>query len=202
MLTFDAPASAALDSPARGIAWLVEFQFSTGTIRATTWPVDLISGGFTWVRAGNALQVDPLVESENLDTRRMEIRVAVTDAATLALAVGDAAVYRGRPAKLYMQVVQTTGAPAGAAVLRWSGVMEAVKVEREQPAAQGQRASMGGQIILVCGRTGVTRSRRREGLRLTDAQQQQRFAGDKGYEYVAGLIEKPALWLSKRFQQV
>lgn len=202
MLDFDATALAQLDAPVRGIALLVEFEFLGGTIRSTTWPTDLVSGGFTWTRAGNALQVAALAESESLDTRRLEIRVSVSDSATLALALGNAAEFRGRTVRVMLQVVSETGTPAGAAVTRWVGSMEAIQIERTQPDANGERADTGGTIIISCGRKGVTRSRRVDGLRVTHAQQQHRYPGDTGYEYVASLIERPALWLSKRFQQI
>lgn len=202
MLSFDATALAQLNGPVRGLALLVEFDFTSGMIRSTTWGTDIVSGGFTWVRAGNALQVPGLSQSENLDTRRLEVHISVGDSATLALAVGDPTVYRGRTIRLKFQVMTATGTPAGAPVTHWVGTMESVNTEREQPDPNGERADTGGTIVLQCGRAGVTRSRRRDGLRLTHAQQLHRFAGDNGYEYVAGLIEKPALWLSKRFQQI
>jgi hypothetical protein len=47
----------------------------------------------------------------------------------------------------------------------------------------------------------MSRARNTTGLRLTDAQQQQRYAGDVGLAFMQTLIEQPSLWLSKRFQQ-
>lgn len=201
MQTYDGTASAALDSTARGIAWLVELQFASGTLRATTWPIDLDSAGFTWLRAGNALQVGNVHDSEVLDTRALDISLSVVDTSVLALAVGDPTQFRGRSVRLRLQVVDTTGKAAGAPVLRWSGAMESVQIER-QPAPVDGSGEATGTITIHCGRSGVSRSRRRNGLRLTDAQQQHRYPGDTGYQYVSALIEKPTVWLSKRFQQV
>ena len=48
----------------------------------------------------------------------------------------------------------------------------------------------------------MARARNAPGLRLNDAQQQAAYAGDRGLEYVAKLLEQPALWLSKKFQKV
>ena len=90
--------------------------------------------------------------------------------------------------------------PAGAPVLRWMGYMDKIPISRTASPPEGGPSS--GRIELQCVRAGQARFRKEVGLRLTDAQQQQRFAGDLGLQYVQTLVETPSLWLSKRFQQV
>ena len=58
-----------------------------------------------------------------------------------------------------------------------------------------------GRVEIPCSRYGMARARNYQGLRHTHAQQQLRFPGDVGLQYMQDLIEKPALWLSKRFQE-
>ena len=82
---------------------------------------------------------------------------------------------------------------------RWSGVMNKIGIRREPAGEEGRAAQ--ANIELLCMRRGMDRARHNQGLRLVDAQQQQRFAGDTGLRYVRTLIEKPSLWLSKRFQE-
>jgi hypothetical protein len=46
----------------------------------------------------------------------------------------------------------------------------------------------------------MARARNTDGLRLSDAQQQAEFAGDKFYEYIPTLLDKQQQWLSRRWQ--
>jgi hypothetical protein len=78
--------------------------------------------------------------------------------------------------------------------------MDRVTVERKPPDALAGGGSA-GRLNLECSRAGMARARNLHGLRLTDAQQQHLYSGDLGLQYVQTLIEKPSLWLSKRFQQ-
>ena len=74
-----------------------------------------------------------------------------------------------------------------------------MKISRSKPGFEG--GSVGGKIDMPITRTGMSRARKAEGLRLSNEQQLAEYAGDVGLQYIRTLIEKPALWLSKRFQQ-
>ena len=74
--------------------------------------------------------------------------------------------------------------------------------ERSKPSRDGTPGgSISGAIKLICSRSGANRARAGTGLRLTHAQQVARYPGDNGCEYIQTLVDKPAQWLSKRFQQ-
>lgn len=203
MLLWDGTAQATAEAPVRGACWLVEWDFSTGILRSTNYPLDITTvDAFVWTRAGNALSIGQLSESEDVSPTKLEIAVSVADNATLAWAIGDPTVWRGRPVRIYLQLLTETGARAGAHVRRFTGYMDSIAIERPSPAPGNSEAATGGTIKVSCSRAGLSRSRRTDGLRLTHAQQLQRYPGDNGYEYVTTLIEVPTLWLSKRFQEV
>ena len=200
MLSLDATASARIAAGVRGAAWLGDMDFSGGMVRYATWPQDVASGGNTYTGLGTLVEVQTLQESADSAADRLTLSLAVADNAMLALAMGDAATYRGRAAQLSFQLFDESHQPAGAAKLRWRGYMDKLQISRTPAGEQGDGSS--GRIEMVCSRAGMARARNADGLRLTDAQQQARYAGDTGLRYVRTLIEQPVPWLSKAFQQI
>ena len=197
-LTLDGTASSRITASVRGVAWLVELFFTSGTIRYTTAPLSLTIGGNVYSGLGTFAQVSNLSESENATADQITLGFTV-ETSLLALTLGNVENYRGKAAKLYLQLFDEAFQPAGAPVLRWSGVMDKVQVSRTSSDPSGGSSS--GRIEMQCSRAGMARARNADGLRLSHVQQLQRFPGDNGLQYVQTLIEQPSLWLSKRFQK-
>lgn len=203
-LPFDSTASARIATGAAGgsygVAWLVELEFLAATVYYTTAPVQVDTAGHSYLALGNFAEVGNLQESADTAADKLAFSLAITDSALLAAAMGDPATYRGRPARLYLQLFDEQFQPAGARVLRWQGYMDRLNISRRPAGPEG--GAGGGRIEMQCSRAGMARARRAEGLRLTDQQQQSRYPGDTGLRYVRTLIEQPSLWLSKKFQEV
>ena len=199
-LTLDGTASARIATPVRGAAWLVEMDFAGGTFRYTTAGQPVTVAGNVYTALGTLAEVANLVESANSSAERLTFSLSITSSAQLGASMGDPATYRGRAARLYLQLFDEAFQPAGAPVLRWSGYMDKVQISRKPSPKTGGAAS--GRIEMVCSRAGMARARNQEGLRLTDAQQQVRYPGDTGLRYVRKLVEQPTLWLSKKFQEI
>jgi hypothetical protein len=198
-LSLDGTAAERIEARVRGVAWLVALEFVSGTQRFTTAPVDVVSGGYTWQGMGELSSVSAVQESADSIAARMTIGLSAVNEAMLAAAIGNVDTYRGRSARLYLQLFDEAFLPVGAAVQRWSGYMDKVQITRQR--SDGGGGESVGRINLVCSRAGMARARQYQGLRLTDAQQQQRYPGDTGVRYVQTLLEAPSLWLSKRFQE-
>lgn len=199
-LTLDATATARIAASVRGVAWLADLEFVSGTIYFTTSPVSLTVSGHDYLGLGDLASISPLGESEDANAEKITLGFALVDTAMLAATLGNVDDYRGQRASLWLQLYDETWQPAGAPVKRWAGFMDRVTVDRTPPDPLGGGGS-GGRLNLECSRAGMARARNLQGLRLTDAQQQQRYSGDIGLQYVQTLIEAPSLWLSKRFQQ-
>lgn len=197
-ITVDSAASASLTAPERGAAWLVDLDFTGGTLRFTNYGVNVPVGALNYVALGGLVDIGLLGESAEASAERITITLTVTALSQLAAAMGDASTYRGRSARAYLQLFDRNFQPSGSPVLRWRGYMDKVQVTRSAPKAAGPSL---GRIELVCSRAGMARARNAQGLRLTDAQQQSRYPGDTGLRYVRTLVEQPAVWLSKRFQE-
>lgn len=198
MLAFGGTEDAQLATGVAGCHWLLQMDFSTGTQYLTTAPVNVTVGGNTYTGLGNMLAIASLAESEDSSAARLAISVSVTDAAMLSAVLGAATTYRGRAVRLYLQLFTETFVPVGTKVQRWAGSMEPVRIINRRTQASGPSSR---RIEMPCTRNGLARVRNYEGLRLTHAQQQVTYAADLGLQYLQDLIEKPALWLSKRFQE-
>lgn len=175
-----------------GVAWLAELAFTTGTVRYTTAPVSITSGGYTWLGLGALGTVSGVTESEEVQADAITLGLSIVDTALIAASLGNVESYRGRAVRLYLQMLSPEFVAVGSPVSRWSGLMDRVEIKRGEG---------GGTIELRCSRSGIARMRNAQGLRLTHEQQLARYATDTGLRYVRTLIEKPSLWLSKRFQQ-
>jgi hypothetical protein len=200
MLTLDATALARIAAGVRGVAWLVVLEFTSGTIRYTTAPQTLLISGDSYTGLGALATVSALNESENTDAAKITLGFSVVSTAMLGATLGNVETYRGQPAHLYLQLFDEAFQPAGDPVLRWSGTMDRVTVNRT-PSDKAGGPSL-GTLDLECSRYGMARARNAPGLRLNHAQQQMAYPGDLGLEYVSKLIEQPALWLTKAFQRI
>lgn len=181
-----------------GAAWMAELAFASGTMHLSTAPQSITVAGHTWIGLGALASVSSVNEGADNRAEQLTLSLSLADPAMLAAAMGPATEYRGRAARLSLQLFDEAFLPVGTPRLRWAGYMARVQVNRR--AADGD-APASGSIELICTRAGMARARNREGLRLTHAQQQQRYPGDTGLRYVRGLIEKPVAWLSKEFQK-
>lgn len=195
-LTLDTPAASQVATRVYGAHWLIELAFTSGTQRLTTAPVDVVSGGHTW-RGAPQISVQAVQETEAVGGQRVVLSAVLADSAALGAFLGPSTTYRGRPMRLYLQVFSDVFAPVGAAVYRGLWRMEPVRVIR-QPSEEGPMTS---RIELPCSRSGLNRARMVAGLRSTHQQQQLAYPGDLGLQYRQELIERPALWLSRRFQE-
>ena len=130
-LAFDAPATARLAATVRGAAWLVEMQFTAATQRFATAPVNVSAMGFSWLGLGQLCEVAGLAESADASAARLTISLGSTAPALLAAAIGNVAAYRGRRARLYLQLFDEQFQPVGAPRQRWAGYMDKVQVKKK-----------------------------------------------------------------------
>lgn len=181
-----------------GVAWLTELEFTTGTLRFTTAPVTIVSGGDTWLGIGTLGAVSSISESEEITAQEVTLSLSIVDSSMISAALGNVESYRGRKATIYLQLLDETFKPVGNKVRRWVGLMDRVSITRDS----SEGGDSIGSIELRCTRAGIARMRNSPGMRLTNEQQLARFPGDTGLRYIRTLLEKPSLWLSKEFQKV
>ena len=196
-ITLDAAATAAAASSARGIQYLIDLEFQSGTLYFTTNIGNVVANGNTYLGKGDMIDVAAVGESENTADEKINLSLTIVNSAILAVTLADASTYRGRVVRLYLQFFNAMFQPAGSPIYLWRGYMDPVSTDRQTP----KDGPSSGKIILPCRKAGMARARRSEGLRFSDSQQQQEFAGDKFYEYLQKLIDQPTQILTKALQQ-
>lgn len=181
-----------------GVAMLLRLGFGSGDLRLTSWPASITSGGNTYQALGSLLQIDGLSHVADTGTEQLTISLAASQD-MLAATLGNVENYRGHTMALYLQLMShATLAPVGTPVLIWSGYMDTISTD-DRVDAEG--LGLTSVIKLTCAKAGLARSRNRDGLRMTNEQQQAQYPGDTFFSYVRSLIEQPSVWLTKRFQE-
>lgn len=182
-----------------GVVLLIELEFSDGLKCFTSFNAPLTVDGKEYLHAGDLVKVGEIKHSLDTDMQSTEITLSVANQAVLAMAIGNVEGYRGRAARVKLQPLDHQFRLVGPAREYFSGEMEPVEIERSSPGATG--GDVGGTLRLPITRSGLSRARTQDPLRLTDAQQKADYPGDRGLEFLRDLIDKPATWVSKRFQE-
>lgn len=195
-MSFDASQAALIAQGVYGVVWLIELDFTSGTVYLSTHGDTLSIGGHDYAAGGHIITVGTLKEKAGTSTEKVALSIPTNPAYT-SLTLGNVEGYRGRAARLKLILLDSNFQPVGTPKLRLNATMEPVSIQRN-PAKEGESS---GKIEMRLSREGLDRSRKLDGLRLTDAQQRARFSGDTGMRYLRGLIEKPAKWLSIAFQK-
>jgi hypothetical protein len=180
---------AAFESAYFSAAYFVEFHFTTGTSRFTSWNTNLDWGGYTWTGTGAMGTVTEVKESEKLQSMSIDFTLTIADPAILALSLSPAESYRNKPMMLYTAPM-LDGAILGTPILTRTGTMDQMTVSLDKN---------GGSVSLRC-LPAADKMLNPSNIRVNDPTQKAKYPNSRGFEYQSGLIADPHLWLSKDFQ--
>jgi hypothetical protein len=172
------------------IAYFAQLDFVGGMQRLTSWNVSLTWGGYLWIGLGALVSVSKVEQTERPAYPALDLALAVSSD-MLALARGNVTNYRGRSAMLYRYIMSDDHQYLGDPELVWTGEMSQVRVDTGN--------GKGGTIALRCEQRGRSQ-RNASSLRLVAAQHEVLYPGDTAFRHKEQLIQKPQLWLSKKFQ--
>lgn len=168
--------------PAVSPVFFVEMDFVSGFVRAWSGYGTLNWDSKTWLGVGNLGGIDPLAESVDFVANGANLKLSGIPSDMIAIALGEH--YQGRPATIYLGLLDNAGAVIADPVPIYAALMDTMEIDEN-----GESAS----IIVRIESQAVSLKRARE-WRYTHEDQQIDHPGDLGLEYVAGLQNKEITW--------
>ena len=196
MIEPDSTTVTAFNATIKGAVYLVEMDFKSTTIRFNSSAEDLTVDGNLYIGRGQLVDFPSITETEATGGSKVTFGISLVNEAMKAATIGDSTEFRMRPIRLYLQLMTDKFQPWGQKILRWRGQMDKIAIEKS-----AKDDGFQGKIRLECVRPGIARIRRYEGLRVTHQQHVLLHPTDRGLEYMNGLINTPAPWLTVDFQK-
>lgn len=191
-MTLSPNQQAALEQPVARVVYFVRMDFASGSQYVCSANQTIAWDGHDWLGMGVLGSISPVEESDGLEPKALSFVLNVAQPEWLTVAIGAVEEYRGRDIVMWFCPLDESFVMVGEPVVCWRGIMDVVTV-----GIDGEE----GQIALKA-ETSAYGLKRQPALRLNAAQQKQKYPSDTGLDYLQSLIAQPALWLSKRFQQI
>ena len=160
---------------------LVEMNFTDGTVRLTNAGYDFQWNGYTWTGAGELGSISAIEEGLDLQMYGCNLTLSGIDQASVALCLGSG--YAGRDATIWLAPLDPNYNLLNDPVIIFKGKMDTM------PIKLGNQAAI--QLTIESRLIDWERPRFR---RFNDADQKSDFPNDRGFEFVAQMVEKEILW--------
>jgi hypothetical protein len=159
----------------------VELQFPSGFVRFTNAGQSMDWNGSNWIGAGSISAIEPISEVATPQAAALNIRFSGIDTSWMSAILADA--YQGNPATIWVAPLSSAMVPVSDPVMVFQGRMD------EPVVTVGDQATI--QLSLENRFADWDRPR----LRMyADADQKQRHAGDRYFEFVAQLESTSIVW--------
>lgn len=162
-----------------GGAVLLEFNFDSGTLYLCLGRWTITYGGNAYVHTGAALSVQAHGEAAD-GTEGLEVTMTGLEPGIFDLVVSEP--YQRRPMRLLELRFDADDQPVGDPSTEFPGRMTAMTAV-ESPKDRSMT------VVVQCEHWDAD-GRRPRNIRFSDAEQQRRFPGDMGAQYVASMVER------------
>lgn len=159
----------------------VELDFSGGFVRCNSSPYSLTFGGNTFIGVGKLGEITPVEEVAEIRGHTVALRLYGVPPDLAALTLTE--TYKFRPARIYLGFLDANHAVIADPVMIFAGIMEMLTPN------VGEDATVTVQAVSRL--RDWERPRRRN---YTTEDQALNFPGDKGFEYVAAMVDKTVAW--------
>lgn len=164
---------------------MAQFEFPSGDVNVWTGYGNLVYAGDTYVGVGDLGNVGTVEEALEVAAKSMIFSLSGIPSALIALALTDN--YQGRPARLFIGALDSSGAIIADPYEVFSGRMDVIEVQDGGDTATFNLTAESRLIDL-------NRSRER---RYTDEDQRIDYPTDEGLKFIAGLQDKTLYWGQK-----
>jgi hypothetical protein len=163
---------------------LVKLEFDSGDVLLHTWLGDVSYNGDTYTGAGGLGFIGPIDEDADLTRNTMEIGLRGIPADIISIALGEQ--YQGRPATVYMGYLDTSTTQLVGTPVTFTGKMDypTVRLGKECEV----RLAIEDEFAVLD---------KPKARRYNNADQQGRYPGDLGLEFVEQTTEKQIYWGQK-----
>jgi hypothetical protein len=168
-----------------GVATLFEFQFASSTQRFWDGLGWLTAGGHRWQGSSKIISVSGLEQSRGLSAPQANFVLSGATNELISLAANSDEEVTGRPCAVYIQFLGRPFQTLDTPIALWTGTMDVMSF----------RAGVRDQSITLSAETLFDRRARAPYSYMTDTDQQARWPGDRGMEFMALLINKTVKWL-------
>ena len=160
----------------------VDLAFDGGHFVPWTGYGDITFGGTTFIGGGDFLGISQISETFEIQANGINITLSGIPSDLISSALNE--TYQGRPAKLYLGLLDANGAVVADPYLMFSGRMDTMGIEDS-----GDTANIG--LTAESRLIDLERSRER---RYTSEDQKIDYPNDKGLEFIADLQDKEIVW--------
>ncbi|WP_137923955.1 hypothetical protein [Cupriavidus sp. 2SB] len=160
--------------------FLVELSF-TSPLRVSSAAYDIVWNGYTWLGLGTLGSLEPIQEQAALEATG--VRLTLTGVPTEMIAISLGEQYQGRPCQIWFAPLRDDMQLVVQPVRLFSGRMDTMDTEVGDTAT----ISVSAESRMVSWDRARTR-------RYNNDDQQTRYPGDRGFEFVPQMVEKQLLW--------
>lgn len=167
-------------------AFLCSLHFDTGVLAFTSMVRNITYNGQTYIGFGNLGKVSELKENSNLDGADYSVELSGVNRALMQALLNEN--YLGRTAKCLLVLLDENDSVLYEPLVYFKGKMDLLECEHGSTGA-----------ITVSIRDNLADWARPRLERYTDQDQQRRYPGDRGFEYVTVIADKEIVWPASSF---
>ncbi len=168
-----------------GLALLVEMNFASGMLYATSAPIDIEWGGNTYL-GGRQVAVEE-IKDQGGEVQGLKFTLSGVPSEMVALALAES--LQGRSVVLRAALLDPDTQAIGQVLQLWAGTMD------QMPVRHGADTS---SITLTAEHRGIAFARPKP-LRYTDADQRRLYPGDRALEYLVSQSQHQDVWPSAEY---
>ena len=176
----------AIDDSAVHMVWLIRLDFDD-PVYLNTSSVTIPYDGHDWL-AGQVIGIDPIKETDSGEATGFTLSLATNSEALIARALTERTT--NRPCYVWMALINsTTGQIIDTPVLVEQGLCDQPTISEDK----------GSAVVAISIETEMADFARPKVFRYTNSDQQQRYSGDRIFEYTGQMAERSAAFPSREF---